>query len=103
MSKPSNQLISLDNDQFNFLTKSEYIDELIDRLSQIKPSDRFLLVTHTRSVNVSAVAKLIENLIGAARRCVSVKFILDERAFPILQSLPLNNNQRKIAKHTHDA
>ena len=103
MASSSNQSILLDNTQFIFLTRAEYLEELVYRLQQTKPGDRFLLMTHTLSVNEPAIAKLIEELSGAARRGVSIKFTLDERSFPILQSMPLNDTQQSIIQNTRDA
>ena len=103
MSSSSNQSIALDNNQFTFLTRTEYLDELASRLQQTKPGDRFLLMTHTLNVSEPAVAKLIVELASAARRGVSIKFTLDERAFPILQSLPLNDTQQSIIQATREA
>ncbi len=103
MSSSSKQPVPLDNSQFTFLSKAEYLEELISRLKQTQTGDRFLLMTHTLNVDEPALARLIDELADAASRGVSVKFTLDERTFPILQSLPLNVNQQKIIQVTKAA
>lgn len=103
MSKPSTTAATLSDASFTFLSRREYFEDLIARISKTQKGDRVLLVTHDFRPAEPRVAQIMKTLSAAAKRGVNVHFALDERTFPVMQKVPITSNAHTLIHSTHAA
>lgn len=90
----------LANDDFVLLSKREYLTDLLNRVPKLVRGDRLVVVTHDLDVRQPLIGHLMDTLAAACERGVSTTLLLDERTFPVLQSLPFNSRGQRLIRHT---
>ena len=88
----------LRSNDFTFLTRREYLRDLIQRIKKTAKGDRVMVVTHDFNPDEPLIAELITVLTEASARGVDTQFAFDERSFPLLQRVPINKRAAQLIR-----